>query len=94
MNNAVRMGIIGDFNPALDSHLKTNEALEHTAEFLSIDLNIEWLGTDSLENESAEEIMRSFHGFLCAPGSPYKSTDGALTAIKFSRENGWPLLAT
>jgi len=29
-----------------------------------------------------------------APGSPYRSLDGALRAIRFARERDWPLVAT
>jgi len=33
-------------------------------------------------------------GIWIAPASPYRSMDGALTAIRYARERGVPLVAT
>jgi hypothetical protein len=36
MNDLLRVGIIGDFDPHLRYHLATNEALSHAAHTLSL----------------------------------------------------------
>ena len=38
MTQPVRIAIVGDYNPDSSHHVATNEALTHTAEFLSIPL--------------------------------------------------------
>jgi CTP synthase (UTP-ammonia lyase) len=38
--------------------------------------------------------LSEFTGLWIGPGSPYKSMDGALSAIHFARQNGIPLLGT
>jgi len=38
--------------------------------------------------------LESFAGFFVAPGSPYRSIDGALHAIRHAREHARPLLGT
>ena len=55
-------------------------------------MEVEWLPTPSLEGNS--ERMKRFDAFLCAPGSPYKSSEGALNGIRFARENNRPFLGT
>jgi CTP synthase (UTP-ammonia lyase) len=40
------------------------------------------------------EQLKEFVGFLIAPGSPYRSMQGALRVIRFARETGIPLLGT
>jgi CTP synthase (UTP-ammonia lyase) len=94
MNRPLRVGIIGDFNPSYPSHAATNEALSHAARALSLTLDRAWLPTQSLNDEGSETILKQFDALWCAPGSPYKSMDGALKAIRFSRERGWPFVGT
>ena len=94
MNQLLRIGIIGDFNPNYPSHAATNEALNHAARALSLDVDQVWLPTQSLESEASEKELNNLDGLWCAPGSPYKSTRGALKAIRFAREMDRPFLGT
>lgn len=93
MNTLTKIGIIGDFNGEFPPHKATNEALKHCADYLGIDLEIQWLPTESLEND-VEAVLNKFDGLWCAPGSPYNSMEGALKAIKFARENNYPFIGT
>ena len=70
MNNQIKVGIIGDFDPNRPSHIPTNEALKHSAKALSGDLEYVWLPTESLDDESCEKTLKDFDALFCAPGSP------------------------
>ena len=94
MDNPLRVGIIGDFAPQRRSHLATNEALGHAAHALSLTVDPAWLPTESLDHADCEATLKQFDALWCAPASPYHSMQGALTAIQFSREQGWPFLGT
>ena len=94
MNAPLRVGIIGDFNPQLRSHVATNEALRHAASALSVMVDAVWLPTPSLAQADCTTTLQRFDALWCAPASPYHSMQGALTAIQFSREQGWPFLGT
>lgn len=85
MNKLIRIGIIGDHDAARPSHRATDEAIAHCAEHLKFTLETRWLPTELLEI-SVEESLKGFDGLWCAPGSPYKSMEGALNAIRFARE--------
>jgi len=50
--------------------------------------------TEGLVAADAVRRLESFDGFWIAPGSPYRSLDGALRAIRWARERDWPLVAT
>lgn len=93
MDTLIKIGIIGDFNGAFPPHKATNEALKHCAEHLDTNIDIQWLPTESLEND-VESVISKFDGLWCAPGSPYNSMEGALNAIKFARENNYPFIGT
>ncbi len=94
MSDAVRIGILGDFNSESRSHLAINAALEHTARKLEMKVESEWLPTPSLVEPDAEKKLESFDGLWATPGSPYKSFDGMLKGIEFARRRDWPFLGT
>ena len=94
MNRQLKVGIIGDYDPSRISHIPTNQALGHAAEALSVSVDSSWLPTESLANGFDGTILKQFDALWCAPGTPYKSMDGALQAIHFAREKGWPFVGT
>jgi CTP synthase (UTP-ammonia lyase) len=94
MHQEVKVGIIGDYDPRLRYHIATDESLGHAATVLSVSLTSSWIPTQSLANRSVGTTLKQFHALWCAPGSPYKSMDGALRAIQFAREEGWPFIGT
>ena len=94
MIQSLRIGIIGDFNLDCRSHTAINDALHHTAKALAVSLDLAWLPTQELEENFSEKRLKDFNALWCAPGSPYNSMSGALKAIRFAREQGWPFLGT
>jgi CTP synthase (UTP-ammonia lyase) len=94
VSDAIRIGIIGDFNPEFRSHHATNESLQHAAVKLGAQVESEWIPTPSLTGPDAEKILENFDGLWASPGSPYKSMDGMLRGIQFARERDWPFLGT
>jgi CTP synthase (UTP-ammonia lyase) len=96
MNQPLRIGIIGDLDPGRPSHAATNLALHHAASALSVTVDCSWLPTQSLDIEPGEAAgrLRQFDALWCGPGSPYKSMGGALVAIRFARQEGWPFIGT
>jgi CTP synthase (UTP-ammonia lyase) len=94
VSDAVRIGILGDFNPEFRSHHATPDSLQHAAHKLDLKVESEWIPTPSLIGSGAEKILESFDGLWAAPGSPYKSFDGMLEGIEFARRRDWPFLGT
>lgn len=94
MSQAVRIGILGDFNPDFRSHHATPDSLQHAARKLHLQVESEWIPTPSLAGASSEKILATFDGLWAAPGSPYKSFDGMLKGIEFARRRDWPFLGT
>ena len=94
MTEAVRIGILGDFNPDFRSHHATNDSLQHAAKKLGCPVESVWIPTPSLLDSDPKVALEKFDGLWAAPGSPYKSFDGMLSGIKFARVHDWPFLAT
>ena len=84
---SARVGVIGDFNAKNPTHRFTNDALAH------LGLGFDWVPTDSVGDAPATRLA-GYDGVWIAPASPYRSMDGALSAIRHTRERGVPLVAT
>lgn len=57
MNNTLRIGVLGEFNPAFHSHPATNEALLRAADQLALPLEIGWVPTMWLLGGGAEKHL-------------------------------------
>jgi CTP synthase (UTP-ammonia lyase) len=84
----MRLALVGDYNPEVTAHQAIPKALALAANGLHI--TPEWLDTES----ALSADLDGYHGFWCAPASPYRSMDGALRAIRYARENQRPFLGT
>lgn len=93
MNDAVRVAVVGDFNPEYETHHAINRSLGHAAESLGIAVESKWVATGCLERD-AEKILRSHDGLFIASGSPYRSMIGAFAAIRYARLHARPLIGT
>jgi CTP synthase (UTP-ammonia lyase) len=87
------LAIIGDFNPDTRSHIATNAALQHAAQYLGIPLNFQWIPTDTIRR-NFEEIVRTYDAFWIAPGGPYNDVNAALDIIQYARMNNKPTIGT
>ena len=88
---SVRVALIGDRDDSVLAHRMIPRALALASERLAEPVDAQWIGTDSIGSPSA---VAEFDALWCVPASPYRSTDGALSAIRFARENARPFLGT
>jgi CTP synthase (UTP-ammonia lyase) len=86
--SALRIGLVGDHDEAITAHRAIPWALSLASGVLGLTLRSTWLHTDMLIDARAVD---GFDALWCVPGSPYRSMDGALRAIRFAREEGRPL---
>ncbi|WP_326634150.1 hypothetical protein OIE67_50705 [Nonomuraea fuscirosea] len=92
MERSLRVAVIGDHDPAAPTHVATDDALRHAAAHLGVGVDVRWLATEPLETDLGE--VEAADVLWCAPGSPYRSLDGALAALRHGREHGVPTLGT
>jgi CTP synthase (UTP-ammonia lyase) len=90
----VRIGVIGDYQPANETHASTTAAVQHAAARAGAAAELTWIGTDQIGRDGGPAALRGLDGVIIAPGSPYRSLGGALAAIEHARRRGLPLLGT
>lgn len=80
------IGIVGDYDRQYALHEATNAA------FARLGAQTQWVPTPAIQ--ANPRILAQYGGVLITVGSPYLSMDGALSAIRYARENGVALLGT
>lgn len=90
----VRIGVVGDYQPTNQTHLATTTSLEHAATAAGLTVEVTWIGTEVVGGDRGLHALDDIDGLVIAPGSPYRSIDGALTAIEHARRSSIPLLGT
>ena len=78
------IGVVGDYQPANETHTTLAAGLGHAC------AEHEWVPTDAVP----EDLADRYSGVWIAPASPYRSMEGALSAITTARERGVPLVGT
>ena len=87
----IQIGVIGDYNESITAHIAINKIAEIIKTTFKVEFDFVWVGTDKIN--SANDLLE-FSGIWCVPGSPYRSTEGVLTAISYARESNVPYLGT
>jgi CTP synthase (UTP-ammonia lyase) len=82
---------VGDRDDSKVAHRAIPVALAASAQVLALDIAVEWVPTDAIADV---RHVAPFDAFWVAPGSPYRSLDGALIAIRHARASGVPFLGS
>jgi ribosomal protein S18 acetylase RimI-like enzyme len=91
MKTTTRIGLIGDWDPAVTAHQAIPVALRLASGIVGVSVEHEWVPTEEILDATR---VAGFDALWCVPASPYRSTEGALTAIRFAREQRRPFLGT
>ena len=91
MTTRLTLALVGDRDERITAHRAIAAALPLAARSLGVAIEPLWLSTDSITSAA---VLKQVHGVWCVPGSPYRSMDGALMAIRHARTHGVPFLGT
>jgi CTP synthase (UTP-ammonia lyase) len=89
------IAVIGDRVEGLDAQDSIGPAVDHAAAALGVGApDLRWFATDRIDLDDPGAPLTGAGAVWCAPGSPYRSLDGALAAIGWAREHEVPFLGT
>jgi CTP synthase (UTP-ammonia lyase) len=92
-NSMIKILLIGDRSESVLAHQAIPKALELAARPTRSTFDLEWVPTASIHS-AADIANKNPRAIWCVPGSPYAHMEGALTAIRFAREENIPFLGT
>lgn len=91
MGVRIIVGLVGDESDAVVAHRAIPVALRLAAERVGCSVEHRWVPTETIDSDA---VVQPFDGLWCVPGSPYRSTAGALTAIRHARTGTTPFIGT
>ena len=86
----VRIGLVGKYVELKDSYKSIAEALDHAGALLETRIDVDWIHSEQLTPENAEQRLDGLDGILVAPGFGSRGIDGKLVAIQHARTNEVP----
>lgn len=87
------IALVGDHDPDVVAHRAIPKALGLAALSLGRTVDAVWVPTEDIMEDEERELGH-VDAIWCVPASPYRSTEGALTAIRRARERRMPFLGT
>ena len=89
------VAVIGEHHEGHAPQDMIGPALRHAADALGLPPpTVRWVATDDLAGDGAASLLADADIVWCAPGSPYRSFDGALAGIRYAREHDVPFMGT
>lgn len=89
-DKTVTIALVGKYVRLHDAYLSVVEALNHAGYDNAAKINIEWIDSESVNEETAAEIFKNCDGILVPGGFGNRGIEGKVEAAKFARENNIP----
>jgi len=83
----VRIGIVGKYVELPDAYLSVKEALQHAALHQKLDVELEWIDSESLERGRGFDRLARVHGIVVPGGFGHRGIEGKIAAARFARQN-------
>jgi CTP synthase len=84
------IALVGKYTSLRDAYLSVNEAFIHAGAFHDAKVEVKWVDSELLSDESLEETLGDVDGILVPGGFGIRGSQGKLRAIRYARERGIP----
>jgi CTP synthase len=88
----VQIGLVGKYVELHDAYLSVQEALRHAAAYHNRQIEVNWIDSEGLEVEGAENRLHNLNGIVVPGGFGARGIAGKIKAAKFAREHKVPYL--
>ncbi len=88
--DTVRIGIVGKYVEYEDSYKSLNEALSHGGLANQVRVQIKWVESEGLLEETIDEQLGCYHAILVPGGFGKRGIDGMLRAVRYARTRKVP----
>jgi len=87
---SVKVGLVGKYVELKDSYKSIAEALIHAGAHLEVDVQVDWIHSESITSKSAAERLADLDGIIVAPGFGSRGVDGKIETIQYARTMSVP----
>jgi len=88
----VTVGLVGKYTELHDAYLSVAEALRHAGCALGAEVDIRWIDSEKVTDETAEDLLSPCAGIIVPGGFGARGIEGMITAARYAREKGVPYL--
>ena len=89
-NHSVKIGLVGKYVQLHDAYLSVAEALRHAGYALDAKVEIDWIDSESLTAENAEERLSGVQGIIVPGGFGGRGIEGMVETARYAREHHLP----
>ena len=86
----VEIALVGKYVGLHDAYLSVVESLAHAGIVNDVKVDLRWVDSETLTDESAARALEGCHGVLVPGGFGSRGIDGMLAAVKYAREHKVP----
>ena len=90
--DTVNIALVGKYTALPDAYKSIVEAFVHAGAVNEVKVKVEYINAETVNDETAAEILGGWDGILVAPGFGHRGLEGKLSAVKYARENKVPFL--
>lgn len=87
-----KIAFVGKYLDLKESYKSLTEALIHAGANLDTQVEIKWVDSEKIENNTAKQYLVDCDGVLVAGGFGERGVEGKIKAIQYARENKIPFL--
>ena len=88
----VTIGLVGKYMQLHDAYLSVAEALRHAGYACGAEVEILWIDSETVTEETAEEILAPCDGIIVPGGFGERGVEGMIVTAKYVRERNIPYL--
>ena len=86
-SKTVTIGLVGKYVQLHDAYLSVAEALRHAGFALDAMIDIRWIDSETITEETKEEIFADLDGIIVPGGFGDRGIEGMILAAQYAREN-------
>lgn len=90
--HTVRIGLVGKYVQLHDAYLSVAEALRHAGYAFKTNVEIEWIDSEQINEQTVEEIIGGLDGVVVPGGFGNRGIEGKILTVQFCREKNIPYL--
>ena len=89
---ALPIAIVGKYVDLRDSYISVKEALLHAGLHFGLDVDVQWINSESIEEEGADELLNSVVGIVVPGGFGQRGVEGMIQTATYARDHDVPYL--
>jgi CTP synthase len=90
LHKTVTIGIVGKYVQLHDAYLSVSEALRHAGYSLDAAVNIEWIDSETINEDNYVSELSKLDGILVPGGFGERGIEGMILAARYARETHTP----